>query len=123
MIGNAKAVTVEPARTPPSIPHAEHARPESTAAKPGNVTPAGGEQLPLVQSATLDPARTVQRLNELSAHNRRNLEFQLDELSGGTLITVFNAATRELVRQIPSEELRTIERTFEYFGSLLDASA
>ncbi len=65
---------------------------------------------------TLDVAKAVERLNELSSGSRRNLRFRVDESSGRTIITVINAVTKEIVRQIPPEELLAIAATLEQSG-------
>jgi flagellar protein FlaG len=79
--------------------------------------------LPPPEPETLDVAKAVERLNELSQSARRNLHFRVDEQSGRTVITVVNTATAEIVRQIPAEEVLAVARAFEAAGGLLDAIA
>jgi flagellar protein FlaG len=50
----------------------------------------------------------VGQLNELVQAIRRELEFSVDEQSGRTVITVVDAETREVIRQIPPEEVLTL---------------
>ena len=38
----------------------------------------------------------------------RNLEFYIDDASGKTVITVRDTATKEVIRQIPSEDMLAI---------------
>jgi flagellar protein FlaG len=64
---------------------------------------------------------TVRRLNELMAERDRSLSFRVDEASGRTVITVLDATTHEIVRQIPSEEVLALARAVEEAGVLLDA--
>jgi uncharacterized FlaG/YvyC family protein len=45
----------------------------------------------------------------------------VDQASGRTVITVINAATKEVVRQIPPEQLLDIARNLSTSGSLIDA--
>ena len=52
----------------------------------------------------------MRRLNELMAERERSLRFRVDEASGRTVITVLDATTHEVVRQIPSEELLALAR-------------
>jgi flagellar protein FlaG len=52
--------------------------------------------------------RLVGQLNELVQAIRRELEFSVDEQSGRTVITVVDAETREVIRQIPPEEVLTL---------------
>jgi flagellar protein FlaG len=51
---------------------------------------------------------------------QRRLRLQVDELSGRTVITVLDAETNEVVRQIPSPELLAVVRHLERVGALLD---
>ena len=81
----------------------------------------GGTNLPVPKPKTLDVAKAVERLNELSSGSRRNLRFRVDESSGRTIITVINAVTKEIVRQIPPEELLAIAATLEQSGGMIDA--
>jgi flagellar protein FlaG len=71
--------------------------------------------------AVIDVRRAVARLNELMTSAQRSLRFQVDEGSGRTIITVINEKTKEIVRQIPPEEVLAVSRTLEELGSLIDA--
>ncbi len=80
----------------------------------GNVAPARGNNLPdsreRPEVARLDIERAVERLEELARNSKRGLRFAVDEGSGRMVITVINAATDEVVRQIPAEEILAIAR-------------
>lgn len=80
----------------------------------GNAAPAGGNTLPdssaRPEAVRLDIDRAVERLEELARNSERGLRFAVDEGSGRTVITVINAATNEIVRQIPAEEVLAIAR-------------
>ena len=52
---------------------------------------------------------------------QRSLRFQVDEISGRTVITVLDSETKEVVRQIPPPEWLEVVRRLEQAGSLLDA--
>lgn len=54
--------------------------------------------------------KAVADLNEYVQNVRRNLEFNVDEESGRTVIKVIDSESRELVRQIPVEEILEISR-------------
>jgi flagellar protein FlaG len=54
------------------------------------------------------------------AERERSLSFRVDEASGRTVITVLDATTQEVVRQIPSEEVLALARALEVSGALLD---
>jgi flagellar protein FlaG len=48
--------------------------------------------------------RAVDRINEMMQHSQQMLSFQLDDDSGRMVIRVTDAQTKEVIRQIPSEE-------------------
>ncbi len=122
MVGNANAVTAAPARTPaPTVQKAS--QPASPNGEPaGNTSPVVGRDLPPPEPpvSAVEVERAVQRLNELMSETQRSLRFQVDELSGRTVITVLDATTKEVVRQIPSPEHLAILRHLESVGALLD---
>lgn len=60
-----------------------------------------------VQS-TNDVNDAVARLKDYVQNTQRSLNFSLDESSGITVISVYDASTQELIRQIPSEEAVTL---------------
>jgi len=80
----------------------------------GNAEPPGGKNLPEkpVEAAITraDVERAIERLAQFAADHQRGLRFAVDEGSGRTIITVVNAATNEVVRQIPSDEVIAIAR-------------
>jgi flagellar protein FlaG len=89
----------------------------------GNNVSDSGQDLPAGPPAEMPAADiegTVRRLNELMAERERSLSFHVDEFSGRTVITVLDATTREVVRQIPSEEVLALARAIESSGALLD---
>jgi len=67
-----------------------------------------------------DVERAVARLTELMSETQRSLHFQVDEISGRTVITVLDAETKEVVRQIPPPEFLAVVRHLERIGALLD---
>jgi flagellar protein FlaG len=74
---------------------------------------ADGKALPFRAQRTptqIEVEQAVEKLVELARNNRRGLRFNIDEGSGDTVITVYNAATDEIIRQIPSEEILAIAR-------------
>lgn len=121
MVGNLPSVTAAPAGTSaPSVPRVDAQ--SDTVAPTGNYVAASGANLPAAPPVpVVDVREAVERLNELMGSKQRSLRFQVDEGSGHTVITVINAATKEVVRQIPSAELLAIARNLEALGSLIDA--
>jgi flagellar protein FlaG len=88
----------------------------------GKAAPATGRDLPPPEPpvSAADARRAVQRLTELMSETQRSLRFQVDELSGRTVITVLDAETKEVVRQIPPPEFLAVVRHLERIGALLD---
>jgi flagellar protein FlaG len=119
MAGNVDLVTAAAAQVPaPSRSVPPNAVPEQT----GNGVAASGQSLPhrAPPAPDSDIDAAVRRLNELMAERQRNLRFHVDEASGRTVITVRDAATHRLVRQIPSAEALAVARALEHEGALVD---
>lgn len=122
MVSQVTSVTAAPARTPE--PTVQKPTIAANAALPGgNSPPIAGQELPPREPTVSaeDVERAVQHLVELMSQTQRSLRFRVDEASGRTVITVIDAETKEIVRQIPPPELLAVVRHFERVGSLLDA--
>lgn len=66
-------------------------------------------------------AAVAQQLREFARSTSRDLEFRVDEDNNRTVITVRNAATGEVVRQIPGEEMLELQRRLNVgYGTLVD---
>ncbi len=61
----------------------------------------------------------VGKLNESMQAQSQSLEFSIDEDSKRTIVKVVDVATREVVRQIPTEEALQISRSLDKFSGLL----
>lgn len=48
-----------------------------------------------------------------------NLEFSLDDQSGRVLLRIMDGQTKELIRQVPSEEVLAVARALDRFEGLL----
>ena len=125
MAGNLPPVTTAPARTAASSVPGSSTTSTSISVETGKVAPTGGQPLPVpvpeVPKADLD--RALEQLTRMARESRRNLRFSVDESSGRTVITVINAATDEVVRQIPSQEILELARNMKQLGLLIDALA
>ena len=76
----------------------------------GAPSPAEQAKQRQAQKAT-DPKAMEQALRQLSdfAQNfQRSLQFSVDKASGQTVVRVLDATTKEVIRQIPSEEFLAI---------------
>jgi flagellar protein FlaG len=67
---------------------------------------------------------TVSRLNEAVQVVKRDLRFRVDDKSGRTIITVLDSETKEVIRQIPPEQVLTLAENIESLkGVLFSAEA
>ena len=127
MVGNSTSVTAAQARTsaPSTAATAAVVALRPAAAERGKDVAQAGQVLPVEREAPPPPdvAAAVRRLNELMAERQRNLSFHVDDASGRTVITVLDATTSEVVRQIPSEEVLALARALELERGLVDAHA
>lgn len=62
---------------------------------------------------------SIQQLNQAMRDGGRNLNFHVDEAVGGPVVTVKNADTGEVVRQLPNEVVVRIAHNIEEFKGLL----
>jgi flagellar protein FlaG len=61
----------------------------------------------------------VKEVKQVVEQVAQNLRFSVDESTGRTVITVTDAATREVIRQIPSEEMLAVARAIDKLQGLL----
>jgi flagellar protein FlaG len=69
--------------------------------------------------APAELAQLVSRTREAVREVASNLEFSVDSDTGKTVVRVVDASTRELIRQIPSEEMLSITRNIDRVEGLL----
>lgn len=91
--------------------------------------PGTGQNLPRAgQGGTVgdkDLSEAVSKIQDYVQNLHRELHFTVDENSGRTIITVINAETDEIIRQIPPEEILALSRHLEEMteGVLLSVQA
>lgn len=117
-IVNQNAVTVEsPSQLANSsaIVKADNTQPEQVVAQTNKVADKeSGAQIEPEQLSQI-----VENLNAFVQLTKRNVSFTIDKESGRDVISVFDAETQELIRQIPSEEaLALLKRMDEAVGLL-----
>jgi flagellar protein FlaG len=121
MANNVAPIASASARTStPTASQPQHAAQRTAAG--GNSASPTGKSLPPVRLAAADIERAVRALEEISRESQRNLQFQVDDATGITVITVRDATTKEVVRQIPAEEVLAVSRAFGGTGTLFDIS-
>lgn len=92
-------------------------------------TSATGNGLPTSREAgAADEQRLADAISELNGfvqNIQRNLEFTVDDESGRTVIKVIDSESKEIIRQIPPEEVVQLARVLEYAkdGTILNARA
>ena len=110
---SAQGGRTEPGREPRSADSAEMV---DSRQAPGVEPAENTEAQPLSVEELTD---AVSRINDHMQVVRRNLEFNLDEESGKTIVKVIDAETEEVVRQIPSEEIVELAKHLKEIRGLL----
>ena len=94
-----------------SAPQVQSQKPKvDVSAKAAKEVEPSGKQLPIEEMTDAAEAKSVEvkeavsKLNEYVQKTQRDLDFQLDEDSGTTVIRVYDRQSEQLVRQIPNEE-------------------
>jgi flagellar protein FlaG len=84
-----------------------------SAANERQIIAASGKTLPQSADNTATQADVIDALSSITQYmdsHSRELRFQLDENVSGPIITVLDRETREIVRQIPTEEVIRVAR-------------
>jgi len=123
MAGNLTTVTAAIART--ALPTVQTPRQPINSA--GNLTSPGGQALPAQGRPEpvpqIDISQVVQQLDAFVENVQRSLRFRVDDTTGRTVMTVVDANTQEVIRQIPAEVQLALARNFGSLqGLLVDAS-
>jgi flagellar protein FlaG len=74
-----------------------------------------GQTTDVASDATLKAA--VLQLNDYVQNVQRALEFSVDEQTGATVITVRDADTHQVIRQIPSKEMLAVAQELSKHGA------
>lgn len=93
--------TPETSTSPPSTP------PSSGSNPPGLNPAVSGQNLPAVGS-TKEAGQLQQAVSDINAYVQnlqRNLQFKVDTTLGITIISIVDSKTKEVVQQIPSEQV------------------
>lgn len=89
------------------------------AAKPLQKLPVDGKQLPPENHEVKEIDDAVDEINSHFQASHREIQFAVDDGSGRTVITVMDMDTKEMIRQIPSEEVLKFARMLEE-GAVLE---
>ena len=120
-----QAIATGPARRVDSAPGISGA-----ADRNGQNAPNGGTTLPVNGTRQSEPVerqdleRLAESISRFVKSLNRDLSFSVHEASGHTVVTVLDGETKEVIRQIPSEEfLRMSEALANSTSLLLDTEA
>jgi len=89
---------------------------EAAAPSPESVRPATPEA-PKANKEQLDQA--IQAVSKFTQPLANNLQFSIDEETGIKMVKVIDSATKEVIRQIPSEEMMEIARALDRLQGIL----
>ncbi len=80
------------------------------------------ENLNSVKSSPLEPGEAEEIVVELSKmvqNLQRDLVFSLDSKNGSTILRVVDRETEDIIREIPSEDIRRIRERMKEFSGIL----
>ena len=89
--------------SPDSVDRGQGASSVAPNSAPEALEPKEVEAVQDVQEGQENVTEAVTRLNDYVQSVQRDLQFQLDDTSGKTIVTVIDTQTSEVVRQIPDE--------------------
>lgn len=110
------------AEVKPSARYARISMATTPPAQPATTAEPNKEQ----SAQALDPKALQTALSKMTEHVQnlqRALQFSVDEASGETVVTVVDAETKEVIRQIPSEELLAIANRLRSTAGVLLAES
>lgn len=93
----------------------------------GKDVPASGNAKPVepveIDIPEVSVEQAVAQIKDFIANSQRDLQFQVDDATGRTVVSVYGSSG-ELIRQYPSEEILKIAATLQEQGfNLIDQSA
>ena len=116
---------VTPATTPPRQPSQEAAGSATEATQPGtasvtsNLTQVAVQDAKKPQESRNELEKAVKDVSEFVKTANNSLQFSIDDDLGVTVVKVIDTGTKELIRQIPSEEMLSIAKALGSIKGLL----
>ena len=98
--------------TPAQVPTPVDVRPANDrqqTSETGKVSPQQ-EAAEATEVSRQEVVEAVSNIADLLQNISRDLQFRVDDVTGGTVVTVTDSATEQVIRQIPSEEVLAISR-------------
>jgi flagellar protein FlaG len=71
------------------------------------------------QASRNDVESAVKKVNQVVQAAARDIEFSVDKTSGEMVVKVVDRATKQVIRQIPSEEMLAIAQSIDKLQGLL----
>lgn len=81
--------------------------------------PAGSGNVSNSEDANQDIGKAVDTMNDFLKAFNQNLQFSIDDDTQLRVIKLVDTGTKEVIRQIPSEEMLTIAKALDKFKGLL----
>ena len=75
--------------------------------------------LPQTQKSMEQMKQAFEKIKAAVAPMAQNLQFSMDESSGRTVVRVVDTSTKEVIRQIPSEEVLQMAQELDRMQGLL----
>ncbi|MDP3858418.1 MAG: flagellar protein FlaG [Stagnimonas sp.] len=118
------AIPIFQAATPGLVPVLPVARPSRPLPPASNDELAPATPTPAAVAESPDLPQAVAQLNRYVARSRTDLQFRIDDEAGRVVVSIVDADSGQVLRQMPSEEALRIARYLEGDGSgLLDKQA
>ncbi|MGQ5522542.1 flagellar protein FlaG [Chitinimonas sp. PSY-7] len=93
---------------------------EQEVASPQSTTPAGAANKPdRADDKQLSVEESVEKLNETVAAFNRSLQFSIDKDTRMNIVKVVDVSSKEVIRQIPSQEVVEIAKAIDKLQGLL----
>ncbi|MGI9258909.1 MAG: flagellar protein FlaG [Gammaproteobacteria bacterium] len=104
------------------------AKPAAKLNDAGNIASTSGEALPPRETRPaiqqVDFTRIVRQLDAFVEGTQRTLQFTEDAATGKMVMTVVNPETKEVIRQVPADELLALAQSLQSLvGQLVNAEA
>jgi flagellar protein FlaG len=112
--------TTAPSRVTTETPPTRQSTPESTSATASAaLTQTAAPSTKDVQPSKPELEKAVKEVSDFVKSVNNSLQFSVDDDSGRTVVKVIDSGTKELIRQIPSEEMLTIAKALGSIKGLL----
>lgn len=116
-----------PSRVTSAAPNPRQHPPENTgattdtaqASNTANLTQTAPPEPKKAQDARNELDRAVKDVSEFVKTANNSLQFSIDDDLGRTVVKVIDTGTKELIRQIPSEEMLSIAKALDSIKGLL----